>query len=426
MLSAFRPPLFLMTALAWLVLSLVLGLYMLGAKAAGWPMIPQLRVIHVHMALVGGVAQMIFGAMLTFIPPLLMVPFEYKKTRFLQYLLLNGGTLGILAGFGTANLQVVGYAGTAVALAFLLLLTDTIEMISRSLSKTGLNLWFYGIAVAALLGGIGLGAAIAFGTFTPTTVNLARLAHLHLNLIGFVTLTIVGTMHNMFPTVTSTRLYSDRLALATFLTIPVGALGLMAGFILVNTNLLLVAGGLLLVGACAYGWNILRTWLAAESRFSLPVLHLLCGTGWMILTIMAGIWIAWNDRITPPVFPIGTAHLMGYSHMALVGFILQTIIGALSHLLPVILTLNRVTSQKKRRPYLDSLIALIERMKWVQLAALNLGTAGLLGWGIFSGIFGLQAGPTIAILWTSAGLLLAALGIFFGKIGLLLASRPQE
>lgn len=426
MLSGFRPPLFLMTALFWLLLSVLLGLYMLGAKAAGWAIIPQLRVMHVHMALVGGVAQMIFGALLTFIPPLLMVPFEPKKTRFLQYLLLNGGTLGMLAGFGTANLRVVGYAGTAVALAFLLLLTDTIEMVRRSLSKTGLNLWFYGIAVLALLGGIGLGATIAFGAFTPETVNLARLSHLHLNLIGFVTLTIVGTMQNMFPTVTSARLYSDRLALTAFLTMPVGALGLVGGFILVHTGLLLAAGCVLLLGACAYGWNILRTWLAAESRFSLPILHLLCGTGWLILTITAGIWIAWNDRVTPPVFPIGTAHLMGYSHMALVGFILQTIMGALSHLLPVILTLNRVKSQKKRRPYLDELTGLVERGKWIQLAALNLGTAGLVGWGLFTGLFGLQAGPTLVVLWTSAGLLLTAAGIFMGKVGLLLASRPQE
>ncbi len=424
MLSAFRPPLFLMSALLWLLLSVLLGLYLLAAKAAGWTIVPQLRVMHVHMALVGGVAQMIFGALLTFIPPLLMVPFVLKKTRVFQYLLLNGGMLGMLAGFGTAYLTLVGYAGTAVALAFLLLLTDTIEMTRRSLSKSGLNLWFYGIAVLALLGGIGLGTSIAFGAFTPETVNLVRLAHLHLNLIGFVTLTVVGTMHNLFPTVTNTRLYSDRLAVTSFLTMPIGALGMVGGFLLVNPWVLLSAGGILLVGGSAYGWNILRTWLAAESRLSLPVLHLLCGTGWLILTMTAGVWIAWNDRIAPPVFSIGTAHLIGYSHMALVGFILQTIMGALSHLLPVILTLNRVTSQKKKRPYLDSLIALTERGKWLQLAALNFGTASLVGWGVSAGIFGLQAGPTKAFLWASAGLLLTAVGIFIAKIGLLLANRP--
>jgi hypothetical protein len=117
---------------------------------------------------------------------------------------------------------------------------------------------------------------------------------------------------------------------------------------------------------------------------------------------------------------------MAYSHMALVGFILQTIMGALSHLLPVILTLNRAKSQKKRRPYLDRLTSLIERGKWIQLAALNLGTAGMAGWGLSAGLFGLGAGATVIILWTAAGLILLGLGLFFGKIGLLLASRPEE
>jgi hypothetical protein len=142
--------------------------------------------------------------------------------------------------------------------------------------------------------------------------------------------------------------------------------------------------------------------------------------------VSGGIFLAWNSRTDPPTFPIGTAHLMGYSHMALVGFILQTIMGSLSHLLPVILTLNRVKSQKKRQAYLDQLIHLVERGKWIQLAALNLGVAGMLWWGLSSGIFGLRAVPTVATVWVSAALLLIGLGFFAVKVGRLLASRPAE
>jgi cbb3-type cytochrome oxidase subunit 1 len=426
MFTHFRPPLFLLTALAWLALSVLLGLYVWIARDLGFSPLPQLRVIHVHMALVGGVAQMIFGAMLTFIPPLLMVPFEEKKSRGFQYFLLNGGTLGILVGFGLSDLTIVGFSGAAVGLAFLMLFSDTLTMVRRSVQRTGLNLWFYGLAVLALFSGIGLGELIAFGGLPPDSVNLARLAHLHLNLMGFVTLTIVGTMHNMFPTVAGARLYSDRLAVAVFVALPLGILALVGGFIIAEPLFQVVAGFVLFAGVCTYGWNILRTWLAAQTRFSLPILHLLCATGWILLTMAAGIFLSWNSRTDPPEFPTGTAHLMGYSHMALVGFILQTIMGALSHLLPVILTLNRVKSHKKRRPYLARLTSLIERGKWIQLAALNLGTAGMAGWGLSAGLFGLRTGATVIILWTAAGLILLGLGLFFGKIGLLLASRPEE
>jgi cbb3-type cytochrome oxidase subunit 1 len=426
MFENFRPPLFLVTALGWLSASVLLGLYAWIAREAGLPTLPQLRVIHAHMALVGGVAQMIFGALLTFIPPLLMVPFEEKKTRAVQYFLLNGGTLGMLVGFGISDLTVVGFAGAAVGLVFLILFSDTVAMVRKSVQRTGLNLWFYGLAVLALFGGIGLAELIAFGAFTPDNVNLARLSHLHLNLMGFVTMTIVGTMHNLFPTVANSRLYSDRLAVTAFAAFPPGVMALVAGFIIAEPLFQVIAGLVLLVGVVGYGWNILKTWLAAEVRRSLPVLHLLCATGWLVLTVAGGIFLSWNSRTDPPEFPTGTAHLMGYSHMALVGFILQTIMGAISHLLPVILTLNRVKSQKKRRPYLDELTGLVERDKWMQLAALNLGTAGMMGWGLAAGLFGLQASPTIATLWASAGLLLIGLGVFAGKIVRLLASRPQE
>lgn len=426
MFNKFRPPLFLLSALLWLAASVLLGLYGWVAKETGWPVPPQLRVIHVHMALVGGVAQMIFGAMLTFIPPLLMVPFEERKSRGVQYVLLNGGTAGMLAGFGTADFPVVGLFGAAVGLAFFMLFAETLAMVRRSIQRTGLNLWFYGLAVLALLAGIGLAEAIAFGAFVPDRVNLARLAHLHLNLIGFVTLTIVGTMHNMFPTICGARLHSQRLALASFVVLPPAVFALVGGFIVAEPLLQVIAGSVLCAGVFCYGWNILKTWLAAETKCSLPVLHLLCATGWLLLTVGGGVFLSWNSRTDPPEVPIGTAHLMGYSHMALVGFMLQTIMGALSHLLPVILTLNRVPSQKKRKPYLETLTGLIEGGKWTQLAALNLGTAGLMGWGFSASLFGLRTGPTAAVLWIAAALLLAGLGLFVGKVVRLLASHPGE
>ena len=89
MFAGVRAPLFLLTALLWLIASVLLGLYLWIAKEIGLPSVPHLRVIHAHSALVGGVAQMIFGGLLTFLPPLLMVP-DPKKSRIFQYLLLNG------------------------------------------------------------------------------------------------------------------------------------------------------------------------------------------------------------------------------------------------------------------------------------------------------------------------------------------------
>jgi hypothetical protein len=423
---AVRPPLFLLSALVWLLVSILLGFYLWIASGLGLPTFPQLRLIHIHSALVGGVAQMIFGALLTFIPPLLMVPYEPKKTRAVQYLLLNGGTLGMVLGFGLSRYPTVGLSGLAVALAFLLLLGDTLAMVRKSLSRPGLHLWFYGLAALSLFGGITLGEFIAFGGLDPENINPARLAHLHMNLLGFVTLTIIGTMQTIFPTVTAARLASDRLAVLAFVLLPTGVTGLVAGFLLRMPLVQIAAGVVFLLGVSLYGTNILRTWSAAPNKWSLPVLHLLAGTGWLALTVIVGILLAWNDRTEPPAYSIGTAHLMSYSHMAFIGFILQTIIGALSHLLPVILVLTRVNSQNKRRPYLTRLTAHIERWKWIQISALNLGILVMAAWGLSAGTFGLTSSPTSTAMWAAIVLLFLGLGLFGEKIGLLLRSRSAD
>jgi hypothetical protein len=425
-LAAVRPPLFLLTALVWLLVSILLGFYFWTAKALGLPTIPQLRLIHVHSALVGGATQMIFGALLTFIPPLLMVPYEPKKSRALQYLLLNGGVLGMVVGFGTLQYPIVGLSGLAIGLAFLLLLGDTLSMVRKSLSRPGLHLWFYGLAVLSLFGGIVLGELIAFAGLDPENINPVRLAHLHLNLLGFVTLTIIGTMQTMFPTVSAARLASDRLAVLAFVLLPTGVAGLVAGFLLGVPLVQVVAGVIVLLGVSVFGSNILRTWWAAPTKWSLPVLHLLGGTGWLALTVMVGILLAWNNRTEPPAYPIGTAHLMSYSHMALIGFFLQTIIGALSHLLPVILALTRVNNQKERRHYLERLTAQVEQWKWIQVSALNLGILIMAAWGPAAGIFGLGATPTRIAMWAAVALLILGVALFAGKVGLLLRNRPTD
>jgi hypothetical protein len=112
--------------------------------------------------------------------------------------------------------------------------------------------------------------------------------------------------------------------------------------------------------------------------------------------------------------------------MALVGFILQAIMGALSHLLPVMVALARVRSRKKRGPYVERLASLIESGKWVQLAGLNLGVVAMLGWALAVSFAGLRSELTLAMLGIAAGLLLLALLVFVGTIMRVLASRPGE
>ncbi len=420
----FRPPLFMLTALGWLVLSSLLGLALFLGMILGMPLSPAWRVLHAHSALIGGVAQIIMGALLAFIPALLMTGRDRPTSHPVLFTAINAGAVVILVGFWLKLWVVIAAAGLIVVLAFASLLGEGLRQAKDSLSSPPLNLWFYGVAVVLLLAGLGLGVAVAMQLIPGPQIPRARLAHIHLNLIGFVTLTIIGTMHNLFPTILNTRLHSFRLAQATFVMIPAGVLGLVGGFLMGRVPLQIGAGGLLLVGTLLYGYNMIRTWMDAGHPTTIVSNHFIMATVFLQLAVIAGVLVAVNALEDPPTMPFGTLHLMAYTHLALVGFILQTIIGALSHLLPVILAVERVTSNKKRGPYLAELNDLAERWPFVQVGALSLGTIAL---GLVAALVwdhALGSLPVQIAAWLAAGLLLAGLLTFAVKAGLLLTRRP--
>lgn len=420
-----RPLTFLLTGFAWLVLSSIAGIAILVGLVQGTPLPSWLRLAHTHAALVGGVAQMIIGGFLVFIPPLLMTGHKRRESHPLLFLMINAGALGMVTGFGLSNSSVVGASGLLVTAAVLWIAQDAWTQARTSLNAPPLNLWFYAVALLALFGGIGCGAAMAF-QMTDQSYGMVRLAHIHLNILGFITLTIIGTMHNLLPTVLNAPLFSPKLARLVLLLLPVGLALLIGGFLNASVMIEMAAGGVLVLTAGLYTVNLFRTWMASSQKGSAASDHLMIGTFFFLLTLILGVLVAANNLSEQPIMPFGRLHLAAYTHLALIGFILQTILGALSHLLPITLAVRRVPSNKKRGAYLDRLTRTINRWRTIQIGGLSLGTMGLallasLTWNVP------LASPWIQItLWASVGLLLTSLLLFSVKLAALLWASPEE
>lgn len=419
------PLLFLLTGLAWLVVASLIGMASFLGVVRGTPLPTWIRLLHAHGALVGGVAQLILGGMLTFIPTLLMTGQKRSDSHPILYLAINGGTIGLLIGFGLRNNAIAGTAGLLIIGAFLSVSADAIRQAKASLNSPPLNLWFYGVSLASLLVGLVLGVGMAFGFF-PGWYGHARLSHLHLNVLGFVTLTIIGTMHNLLPAVLQTPLHSPQLARIVFVLWPAGLLVLIGGFSQSSLRIEIAGGGILVVVSAAYAYNLFKTWLNSSTQGNAASDHLLVATCFLVLAVIMGVLVGVNSLWNPPALPFGTLHLVAYTHMALVGFILQTIFGALSHLIPVALTVRRVASHKKQSPYLDELSRIVNRWRAIQIGSLTLGTMGLalvasLTWSLP------MNSPVIQLsAWISFGLFLVSLTLFATKVGHLLGKQPAE
>ncbi len=419
------PTTFLLTGFGWLVLSSILGLAILIGLIRGTPLPSWVRLIHVHAALVGGVAQMILGGFLAFIPPLLMTGLKRRDSHPVLFFIINGAALGIVTGFCLREYVAVGLAGLLVVGAFGWLARDAWTQARLSLNSPPLNLWYYAAALVSLFAGLAAGEAMALGA-AQSAYGHVRLAHIHLNLLGFVTLAIIGTMHNLLPTILATPLASPRLARLVLILMPVGIAGLIGGFLWSSTPIELAAGGLLLVGAGLYAVNLFGTWKVSRHKGGAASDHLLIGTVFLLLTVILGLLVTANSLASPPILPYGTLHLVAYTHMALIGFVLNTIVGALSHLLPITLAVRRVPNSKKRGPYLDRLTAIVDRWRTVQVGGLTLGTMGL---GLLASLtwnMPLSSLPIQITMWGCVALLLTSLVLFSTKLTHLFTARPPE
>jgi len=304
------------------------------AVGVAHPVVPQSRWLMIHLLLLGAVTNAILLWTAHFATAILRCPAPVdRRAEIARLALLNAGVLGVLAGgsVGPAWLGVAGAAGvfTAVA-AHLLVLAGRLR---RALpARFAVTVHYYLAAGVALLTGIPAGAWMLLVDDDQRPRLL--LFHAHVNLLGFVTLTVLGTLLTLWPTVLRTRMASGAAQAATR-ALPVSA----AGLILLGVGALawwpVIAAtgmGLLAVAALLVVFPGIAT---ARQRppSSFAAWSIAAGTGWLLVAL------TW-DTVTVLGAPdaAAAADRFGTVLPALGGgFAAQVLLGALSYLLPMVL-----------------------------------------------------------------------------------------
>ncbi len=420
-----HPLTFLITGFSWLLLSSLVGLAILIGLVHGTPLPSWLRLVHVHAALIGGILQLMIGGLLASQPTTSHSDRTPSNSHLGLFLALNAATIGMLVGFGLGNMMIVGVAGIAVTGAVVSLATVAWHYPPQSQTQPASASWLYRFAFIALLSGLAISVAMVF-RLMPEYYAHARLLHLHLILLGFVTMAMIGATHHFLPIILNTTLYSPRLARLVMGLLPAGFVILIGGFITSSLYLELAIGGLLVLSIGLYAYNLLRTWMGSGHLGNAASDHLLVATFFLVLMMIMGVLVGANVLPQLPVLPFGSLHLAAYTHMALIGFILQTVFGALSYGIPEMLATSRIASRKKQGPYRDQLAAIMNRWRAVQLTGLSFGT---MGFGLLAAMtwnFPLSSLPLQIATWVTIGLLLGSLTLFTAKLAWAFGVRPME
>ena len=420
-----RPLIFLITGFGWLLLSSLLGLAILIGLIHGTPLPSWLRLVHVHAILIGGILQLTIGGLCASLSHSSHGDETPSKSHLGLFVILNASTVGLLVGFGLGDMRIVGAAGVVILGAVASLAPVAWQFSRQSPAHPANPSWLYRFSLIALLGGLAIGIAMVFRVM-PEFYAHARLLHLHLILMGFVTLAMIGATQRLLPIILQTELYSPKLARLVSILLPAGFATLIGGFITSSLKLELAIGGLLVLSIGLYAYNLLRTWTSSGQPGNAASDHLLVATFFLVIMMVMGVLVGANFLPQLPVLPFGSLHLAAYTHMALIGFILQTVVGVLSYGIPEILATSRIASRKKQGPYREQLAAMMDRWRAIQLAGLSLGT---MGFGVLAAMtwnFPLNSLPMQIATWVTVGLLLSSLALFTAKLAWVFGVRPQE
>lgn len=298
------------------------------------PWLPAARWILLHLLLLGAAGHAILVWSRYFADTLLRGPATPRRKQSVRLALFNLGAVVVVVGVA-ADRWLVTLAGAVPIVAAVVWHVGALArgMRGRFRSRFAPTVRYYLAAGSLLPVGAALGAWLSYGLGDPLDARV-RIAHAGVNLLGWVGLTVLGTLVTLWPTMLRTRIAEGaEQAARRALPVLLGAIGLLLVAALVDAPrvvalalLVYLAGVVLLARAMV---------AAGRSRppSSFPTWSVAAGVGWLaglllLLAVRVAVGGTWTDV---------SEGLGGTAPYLAAGFVAQVLLGALSYLVPVVL-----------------------------------------------------------------------------------------
>lgn len=262
------------------------------------------------------------------------IPDEARGTQVRRIFILNAGILVLMVGM-IGQLSVPGlYAATVVGALIVGAMVTwhalyLLKQMRQALpSRFGVTIRFYIAATLMLPLGATFGAMIAYPNLKGTLHAQFLLAHEVVNVLGFVGITVVGTLVTFWPTMLRTKMVDKALTYslrALYLMCGGLALSLVGSIFWMRP---LAAAGLVvyLVGLLIVAWVMVRT-LRTKRPTEYPPMGVGMGFLWLIIGVAATAYMVATT-------PFAVMDIRAVTPIFVVGFLLQVLLGAMSYLLP--------------------------------------------------------------------------------------------
>jgi nitrite reductase (NO-forming) len=291
-----------------------------------------------HLLLLGAATNAIMVWSSHFAQTLLRLPATTGRRSLVgRLVVLNAGVVLVLGGALAENAPTMTVGAALVALAALAHIWALVRQMRRALPARFRPLIRFYLAAAAFLPvGAAIGAVMATEHDDPVQARLL-LAHIAANVLGWVGLTVAGTLVTLWPTMLRTTM-ADGAERAAGRALPV----LVVAVAVVVAGALLGAVAVVIAGLVGYlaGWLVLawphgRAWRRPTSQFASAFASgsALAALAWLGIGLLraigilatSGDWGEVDERLGALAAPFA------------VGFAAQILLGALTYLIPSVL-----------------------------------------------------------------------------------------
>lgn len=326
--------------------------------------VPEPRWLLLHLLLLGAAGHAILVWSRYFADTLLRGPATPRREQSIRLATFDLGAVAVTIGVAFGGWLLVLAGAVAVALA----VTWHVASLARGLrgrfgSRFASTVHYYLAAGALLPVGATLGVWLARGLTDPLDARV-RIAHAAINVLGWVGLTVLGTLVALWPTMLRTRLAEGaEKASRVALPVLVAGIGLVAAASWADQPRVVAVGLVTYLGGVVALARPMVEAARVKPPGSFPTWSVGAGVLWLVAMLA---WVSARVAVGGQWDDVSRALHDAAPYLA-AGFVAQVLLGALSYLVPVVLG-GGPTSVRAANRALDSAGAL-------RVALANVGLA---------------------------------------------------
>lgn len=252
-------------------------------------------------------------------------PVQVRRIYFLNasFVVLIAGIVGALY-----PLTIIGSAGVGLAVVWHAL--SLLKQFRQALpSRFGATVKYYIAASCLLPVGATLGAILAHDGNSVAMHNQLLVAHEAVNILGFVGITVVGTLITLWPTMLRTKMHPDAMKISVrALALMCAAIAIIFFAALFGQRFIAGAGFMLYALALVYVLGLMVRTCTAKKPTEYTTASVLMAVTWLLVAVIWAGSLLFTTRF-------GVVNLRPITPVFAAGFLLQLLLGAMSYLLPV-------------------------------------------------------------------------------------------